>query len=196
MAAPTYLNRFSIKKLPITTVPVPLVIHGLIGFFLLYIILDWGKKFFNILSHTQKTTKYTEKNKNHTSTSQNLPVLLVDNSLCREEVEKIMGKLGIFCNQESEKLHERFDMDNFCDLFGEEKEDYDNNNNTMQELGEAFDVFDENKDGFIDEMELQRVLCALGLKQGAELENCRKMILAFDVNGDGKIDFEEFVEMI
>ncbi|KAK4347790.1 hypothetical protein RND71_034129 [Anisodus tanguticus] len=187
MAAPTYLNRFSIKKLPITTVPVPLVIHGLIGFFLLYIIFDWGKKFFNFLSQTQK---YTEKN---IKTSQNLPLMLVDGSLCREEVEKIMGKLDIFCNPESEKLQERFDSDNFCNLFGDEEE-YDDNN--MEELREAFNVFDENIDGFIDEMKLQRVLCALGLKQGAELENCTKMILAFDQNGDGKIDFEEFVEMI
>ncbi|XP_049384440.1 probable calcium-binding protein CML46 [Solanum stenotomum] len=192
MAASTYLNSFSIKKLPVTTVPVPLVIHGLVGFFLLYIIFDWGRKFLNFLSQSQKS----KSEKGNHNTSHNVPYLLVDGSLCRDEVENIMGKLGIFCNPEGDKLyHERFDSDNFRDLFGDEEED-NNDSNIMQELGEAFDVFDENRDGFIDEMELQKVLCALGFKEAAELENCRKMILAFDENGDGKIDFEEFVEMI
>ncbi|KAK4710480.1 hypothetical protein R3W88_004993 [Solanum pinnatisectum] len=191
MAASTYLNRFSIKKLPVTTVPVPLVIHGLVGFFLLYIIFDWGRKFFNFLSQSQKS----KSEKGNHNTSLNVPYLLVDGSLCRDEVENIMGKLGIFCNPDGDKLfHERFDSDNFRDLFGDEEED--NDSNIMQELGETFNVFDENRDGFIDEMELQKVLCALGFKEAAELENCRKMILAFDENGDGKIDFEEFVEMI
>ncbi|XP_055803503.1 probable calcium-binding protein CML46 [Solanum dulcamara] len=196
MAASTYLNRFSIKKLSVTTLPVPLAIHGLVGFFLLYIIFDWGRKFLNFLSQSQKSK--SEKGKNN-NTSQNVSFLLVDGSLCTEEVEQIMGKLGIFCNPEGDKLHERFDSDNFRDLFGDkEEEEYDNdnnNNNNMQELEEAFDVFDENRDGFIDEIELQRVLCALGFNEAAELKNCRKMILAFDENGDGKIDFEEFVEM-
>ncbi|OIT06146.1 PREDICTED: probable calcium-binding protein CML45 [Nicotiana attenuata] len=190
MAAPSYLNRFTFKKLPLTTVPVPLLIHGLVGFFLLYIIFDWGRKFINFLSQTQNSKKskvgpsdHLEKNKKTT------PFMLVDGSLCREEVEIIMAKLGFFCHPEGEKLQERFDLDNLYDLFGEEEYN-------MQYLGEAFDVFDENKDGFIDETELQRVLYALGLKHAAELENCRKMILAFDEDGDGKIDFEEFVNMI
>ncbi|XP_070050164.1 calmodulin-like protein 3 [Nicotiana tomentosiformis] len=194
MAAPTYLNRFTFKKLPLTTVPVPLLIHGLVGFFLLYIIFDWGRKFINFLSQAQNSKKSTkvgpsdhlEKNKKTT------PYMLVDGSLCREEVEIIMAKLGIFCHPEGEKLQERFDLDNLYDLFGEEEEEYNN----MQDLGEAFNVFDQNKDGFIDERELQRVLFALGLKQAAELENCRKMILAFDEDGDGRIAFEEFVKMI
>ncbi|XP_015065274.1 probable calcium-binding protein CML30 [Solanum pennellii] len=198
MSASNYLNRFSIKKLPVSTVPVPLVIHGLVGFFLLYIIFDWGRKFLNFLSQSQKS-KSEKGNHNTTTSHHNVPYLLVDVSVYRDEVETIMGKLGIFCNPDGDKLyHERFDSDNFRDLFGDDDDNNNDNNNSniMQELGEAFDVFDENRDGFIDEMELQKVLCALGFKEAAELENCRKMILAFDGNKDGKIDFEEFVEMI
>ncbi|CAI0438262.1 unnamed protein product [Linum tenue] len=39
-------------------------------------------------------------------------------------------------------------------------------------------------------------MCQLGLKEGVELESCKKMIGAFDVNGDGRIDFCEFVKFM
>lgn len=67
---------------------------------------------------------------------------------------------------------------------------------SLDEVREAFEVFDGNKDGFIDEEELQRVMGALGLKEGMEVKNCRRMIGAFDENGDGRIDFHEFVKFM
>ncbi|ESR56647.1 hypothetical protein CICLE_v10024475mg, partial [Citrus x clementina] len=67
---------------------------------------------------------------------------------------------------------------------------------SLEEVKDAFDVFDENKDGFIDALELQRVLCILGMKEGFQLENCKKMIKTFDENGDGSIDFKEFVKFM
>ncbi|XP_022891968.1 probable calcium-binding protein CML30 [Olea europaea var. sylvestris] len=76
---------------------------------------------------------------------------------------------------------ESFSIDEFAALFNEEP--------SLQEIKESFDVFDDKKDGFIDANELQRVLCSLGLKEGCELEQCRRMITAFDGNGDGVIDF-------
>ncbi|KAL0431721.1 UNVERIFIED_CONTAM: putative calcium-binding protein CML46 [Sesamum radiatum] len=69
-------------------------------------------------------------------------------------------------------------------------------NPNLEEVKEAFDVFDSNRDGFIDAEELQKVLCALGLKEGSEMENCRRMIGLFDENGDGRIDFDEFVKFM
>ncbi|EYU34653.1 hypothetical protein MIMGU_mgv1a026006mg, partial [Erythranthe guttata] len=70
----------------------------------------------------------------------------------------------------------------------------------LDEVKEAFDVFDENRDGFIDAKELQKVLCALGLNEGLneglEMDKCRRMIGVFDENGDGRIDFDEFVKFM
>ncbi|XVE83761.1 hypothetical protein DITRI_Ditri16bG0112500 [Diplodiscus trichospermus] len=67
---------------------------------------------------------------------------------------------------------------------------------SLEEVKQAFDVFDVNKDGFIDAEELQRVLCILGLKEGLKMENCIKMIKTFDKNGDDRIDFQEFVKFM
>ncbi|CAK9186078.1 unnamed protein product [Ilex paraguariensis] len=77
----------------------------------------------------------------------------------------VMTKLGIFCHPEDEKLQERLGSDDVTNLFDEKEP-------SLEEVKGAFYVFDENRDGFIDAMDLQRVLCALGLKEGLEIENC------------------------
>ncbi|KAK1563627.1 hypothetical protein Q3G72_030383 [Acer saccharum] len=112
-----------------------------------------------------------------------------DGIISREEVEMVMGKLSLFCSREGEELPQRFDSDELSHLFDHEEP-------SLEEVKEAFDVFDSNKDGFIDAMELQRVLQTLGLKQGFQLGNCTKMIKRFDENGDGRIDFNEFVKFM
>ncbi|KAF5748988.1 hypothetical protein HS088_TW04G00949 [Tripterygium wilfordii] len=112
-----------------------------------------------------------------------------EGDLCREDVEFVMGKLGFFCSQESEELQKWLSSKDLPGLFDEKEP-------VLEEVKEAFDVFDFNKDGFIDAMELQRVLCNLGFREGRELENCRKMIRSYDQNGDGRIDFSEFVEFM
>lgn len=114
-----------------------------------------------------------------------------DGKLNREDAKMVMGKLGFFCSSENnEELPEWFSSNEFSELF-EEKEP------SLEELKEAFDVFDENRDGFIDAEELQSVLCLLGLNEAASnLENCQQMIRNFDQNKDGRIDFIEFAKFM
>ncbi|XP_061350658.1 probable calcium-binding protein CML46 [Gastrolobium bilobum] len=107
----------------------------------------------------------------------------------RDEVKMVMEKLGFFCSSESEELQETYGSKELSELFEEHEP-------SLEEVKQAFDVFDENKDGFIDARELQRVLCILGLKEAKELENCQKMIMNFDENQDGRIDFIEFVKIM
>lgn len=107
----------------------------------------------------------------------------------RDEVKMVMEKLGIFCSSESEELEEKYGSKELSELFEEQEP-------SLKEVKMAFDVFDENKDGFIDAKELQRVLCILGLKEVSEVENCQKMIRNFDENHDGRIDFIEFVKIM
>lgn len=112
-----------------------------------------------------------------------------DGYLARAEIELVMERLGLFCSPESEELKEPMGSDELSDMF-------DENEPSLEEVREAFEVFDQNRDGFIDAEELQRILCGLGLKEGFELENCRKMIKPFDGNEDGKIDFNDFVRLM
>lgn len=65
-----------------------------------------------------------------------------------------------------------------------------------EDMKEAFNVFDQNGDGFITVDELKTVLSSLGLKQGKTLEECRKMIMQVDVDGDGRVNYKEFRQMM
>jgi Ca2+-binding EF-hand superfamily protein len=64
------------------------------------------------------------------------------------------------------------------------------------DLKEAFDVFDKDKDGLISVEELGSVLCSMGLREGAKMEDCKEMIKKIDVDGDGMVSFYEFKSMM
>ncbi|KAH6796796.1 hypothetical protein C2S52_021350 [Perilla frutescens var. hirtella] len=81
-----------------------------------------------------------------------------DEIVCGGEMEMVLRSLGISCQekllscQEKLLLPARLDAAEIFEIF-EEREP------SLDKVREAFDVFDYNKDGFIDENELQ--LCIL-----------------------------------
>jgi len=62
------------------------------------------------------------------------------------------------------------------------------------EMREAFRVFDRNGDGQISPMELRNVMTSLGEKLTEE--EISEMMKEADLDGNGFIDFEEFVHMV
>ncbi|KAF1889350.1 hypothetical protein Lal_00024674 [Lupinus albus] len=102
---------------------------------------------------------------------------------CKEEVTMVMERLGM--NVESDEIEE-FDVQEIEQLF--EK------GISLGEVDETFNVFDQNKNGFIEASDLQRVLSCLGLEKN--LMECQKMIDAFDQNGDQLIDPNEFIKIL
>ncbi|XP_009360612.1 probable calcium-binding protein CML46 [Pyrus x bretschneideri] len=183
------------------TNPNTLPFFVLIDEILLHTISNWSSRVQNGFSRFQSAFLQSQENccnsklleeKNWDSESRR-PQLVCEKrdggSLRREDVQKVMGGLGIFCGPEGEQLLETFSSDELTGLFDEKEP-------SLGEVKEAFNVFDENKDGFIDARELQRVLCILGLKEGSKLEDCQKMIRSFDKNGDGRIEFNEFVKVM
>ncbi|KAI5710262.1 hypothetical protein M8J76_017006 [Diaphorina citri] len=62
------------------------------------------------------------------------------------------------------------------------------------ELKEAFKVFDKNNDGLISSLELRHVMTHLGEKLSEE--EVDDMIKEADLNGDGVVDYKEFVTIL
>ena len=101
----------------------------------------------------------------------------VEKKLCLEEVLGMVEKVVTLCDEEVEEISDGF---------------------SEEEVREAFDVFDENNDGFIDAEELKKVFHGLGFTEAASASEveCKRMIKAFDKNEDGLIDFNEFVKLL
>ena len=64
----------------------------------------------------------------------------------------------------------------------------------LREFREAFDMFDKDRDGSITAKELTNVMKSLN-HQTSDLE-IQEMINEVDIDGNGKIDFEEFVSLM
>ncbi|KAL2505022.1 putative calcium-binding protein CML45 [Abeliophyllum distichum] len=198
----THLNQLPVETISLNTIPLSILILGLVEFVLLHIFqriisflsgIDSSVQSQLIESNDLKVEAAGLKNEELDDFSNKKSFLrekaVLDESLCRGEMELVLGSLGISCSPDEEKLPARLDSNDVFELFEEKNPD-------LEEVKEAFDVFDGNKDGFIDASELQKVLCALGFNEGLEMENCRRMIRDFDENGDGRIDFQEFVKFM
>ena len=64
----------------------------------------------------------------------------------------------------------------------------------IAEFKEAFEIFDKNKDGFITIKELAEIMKNLG--QNPTEAELTDMINEVDADGNGKIDFPEFLTMM
>ena len=82
------------------------------------------------------------------------------------------------------------DFPEFLNLMARKMKDTD----SEEELKEAFKVFDKDGNGFISAAELRHVMTNLGEKLTDE--EVDEMIREADVDGDGQVNYEEFVKMM
>ncbi|XP_019436545.1 PREDICTED: calmodulin-like protein 3 [Lupinus angustifolius] len=124
-----------------------------------------------------------------------------DGRITKKELNDSLENLSIFIpDNELTKMIEKIDVngdgcmdiDEFGELYLSIIEDRDEE----KDMKEAFNVFDQNRDGFITVEELRSVFASLGLKQGRTVEDCKKMIMKVDVDGDGMVDYNEFKQMM
>ncbi|CAN4086625.1 unnamed protein product [Withania somnifera] len=64
----------------------------------------------------------------------------------------------------------------------------------VNELREAFDLYDQDSNGLISAVELHQILSRLG--ESCSVQDCTKMIKSVDSDGDGCVNFEEFKKMM
>jgi len=69
-----------------------------------------------------------------------------------------------------------------------------NNTDKDAEIKEAFNVFDKDGSGKISKDELRSIMKSLG--EDLTDEEITQMIQEADTNGDGEIDYEEFLRML
>lgn len=112
-----------------------------------------------------------------------------DDDITDDDIKLVIKKVGLI-GWRSETSCQDSELLETTLSFLEEKEA------SLEELEEAFYVFDRQEDGFIDARKLWSVLRRLGFKEDFRLEDCESMISVFDQNGDGKIDFSEFRNML
>ncbi|GMI69388.1 CALMODULIN LIKE 7, ROOT HAIR SPECIFIC 1 [Hibiscus trionum] len=84
------------------------------------------------------------------------------------------------------------DIDEFSELYQTIMDSKDEEEN----MKGAFNVFDRNGDGYISVDKLRSVLESMGLKQGKAMEDCKRMITKVDLDGDGRVNFMEFKQMM
>ncbi|KAL7094737.1 hypothetical protein ACP275_11G122800 [Erythranthe tilingii] len=187
-----YANQFPIENPPlINIIQLVFLIVGLVESIVFVCVIIDTKKIQNFFVRCNRhrrseqliSSKYSKEDSDPTVVKQSKRAAVGD------DIVIVLRSLGMFDDSDKTSLLETSYADIAFDLFEERSP-------CLDEVKEAFDVFDENRDGFIDAKELHKVLCALGLNEGLEMENCRRMIGVFDENGDGRIDFDEFVKFM
>lgn len=122
-----------------------------------------------------------------------------DGKISSSELGAIMSSLGQPASDE-ELNHMILEVDSDGDGFIDFKEFVELNTNgvdpaeALENLKDAFSVYDIDGNGSISAEELHEVLRSLG--DECSIAECRKMIGGVDSDGDGMINFEEFKVMM
>lgn len=122
-----------------------------------------------------------------------------DGKISADELGSIMGSLGSPVTEEELSIMIRevdSDGDGFIKLqeFVELNTKDVNYDEVLDNLRDAFHVFDIDKNGSISAEELKDVLMNLG--DECTLAECRKMISGVDSDGNGTVSFDEFKVMM
>ncbi|KAL5204272.1 hypothetical protein ABZP36_009143 [Zizania latifolia] len=109
--------------------------------------------------------------------------------LTHEDAEDVMRRIGLEYDQARTVACMETGLSCMPQLF-------DDDEPSLQEVKQAFSVFDEDNDGYMDALDLCRVIRNLGLQEGVEVSECEQMIAKYDMNRDRRIDVKEFTRVL
>ncbi|KAM7268476.1 hypothetical protein ACFE04_010642 [Oxalis oulophora] len=119
-----------------------------------------------------------------------------DGHISLTELGSVFQSMGTSCN-EADLRRVMEDIDTDCDgsiSFDEFTSLCRSSSSAASELKDAFDLYDQDKNGLISSNELHLVLNRIGMS--CSVEDCVKMIKSVDKDGDGNVDFDEFQKMM
>lgn len=131
----------------------------------------------------RKAFNYYDRNKNGVIDTKELGYLM--RTLGQNPTE---NELLEICNQVDDDENGTMSFKEFLTLMSKQQ------SLSPEELQQAFRVFDRNCDGYIDGYELKHLLTNLGEKLTEE--EVDEMICEVDMDGNGLVDYEEFVTML
>ncbi|XP_030854434.1 calmodulin-alpha [Strongylocentrotus purpuratus] len=91
---------------------------------------------------------------------------------------------------QSGRCNGTIDSPEFLAMMAKKMKDTD----SEEDIREAFRVFDKDGNGYISAAELRHVMTNIG--ENLTIEEVDEMIREADVDGDGQVDYEEFVTMM
>ena len=118
-----------------------------------------------------------------------------DGKISVSELGSVLKSMGSsYTQEELQRVMDDVDSDKDGFINMEEFAELCRSSSGASELRDAFDLYDENKDGVISTKELHGVLNRLGI--ACSEDECRKMIVSVDKDGDGSVNFQEFQKMM
>jgi len=112
--------------------------------------------------------------------------------MSRHHIHPTREELADMINRVDKNKNGSIDLEEFLEMM------LSQTNNDLQaenlDVGDIFKVFDRNGDGLISGEELKLTMCSLG--ENLTEDEVGLMLNEADIDGDGKIDFQEFSRLL